>query len=384
MLKYTIHPYDRKCVMSGATTKLSRAWLIPDEVADEGEDKVAVNEWMFGLPRGVLPSYLTSPANGMVLCPGTNVQDVSGYDEIHRGNQEAQAKRQITSPKAAHALQKQFKLQAQTDENLNGGIHPLDGNPLVPGSDRYPVLECYAHPFSISAYADKAFSMRRRKPLTDRWYALTHQWYALTHQWYALTRWILAQWEQKLIKPPQWFIDEPKLGEDDSELSATEAMGYCVTPLTIAGIDGDNNDERYWTKVEHYWTKVEHHWTKVNLWVNNVDPDAPDPNAPLPAVTEDPSITLLRSGAPHSVRSPPPRPVWVGEMRRPAWAQRNAPAWAKCDPPAWAKRDPPAWAKCDPPAWAKRDGQYPTPTFSSNDWAYFCHRITLNGATVSL
>ncbi|TRM61320.1 hypothetical protein BD626DRAFT_405855 [Schizophyllum amplum] len=392
MLEYKIHFNERKCVMSGAITKLSRAWLIPDEVADEEEHEVAVKEWMFGLPRGGLPFYLTSPANGMVLRDDIcnmyshgefvlvptfktfldTMKFIEGIKSRKESDRSPRCPHTLASPsglyryvfiaysKAARALQTQLKLQPQSNEDLNGGFTPLDGKPYVAGSEQYPILECYAHPFSISAYADKAFSMRRRTPITD--------------QWYALTRRILEQWEQKLIQPPQWFVDEPLIGEDDSELSATEAMGYCLLPpndpvgakpLTVVAVDGDHHDE--------------HYWQKVGSWVDNVDPNAPDPNAPLPSEQDSKTSTVRTK---QSLQRSPLKLRRSYRLRAKACPYASASPDRCPYPPSPPRRAASALRYRDvvrnPPAWAKRDGEFPTPTFSSNDWAYFSYRIALN------
>ncbi|TRM61322.1 hypothetical protein BD626DRAFT_631853 [Schizophyllum amplum] len=416
MLKYKMHPHDRKCVMSGATIQLARARLIPEEAADEEEHEVATKEWMFGLPRGDLRFYLASPANGMILrhdicnmyCHGefVLVPTFKTYLDImkfmrginNRKDDDRSPRRPLTvlaSPngfyryvfiaysKAARALQEQLKLQAQTDEDMNGGIHPLDGNPCVPGSNLLPILECYPHPFSISVYADKAFSMRRRTPITD--------------QWYTLTRRILEHWEQQLIQPPQWFIDEPKLGEDDDELSATEASGYWLHSSADKGTAKAWAGNGVMVHVDDY---KEHCWKRIDLWVNSVDPDASDPDAPLPSI-KDPNTTHLHTNtfqrSPLQLRRSHRIRAKACPYARPSPDHRTSPrATAQCPPYAPPSPDsgprtlppsPPRKAAYalryrdvvrDPPAWAKRDGEFPTPTFSSNDWAYFCHRIALN------
>ncbi|TRM61319.1 hypothetical protein BD626DRAFT_406035 [Schizophyllum amplum] len=394
MLEYKHHPSD-KCVMSGATTDLRRACLIPNEEQEEFEVRVAaVKEWIFGLPRGGLPFYLASPENGMIFCEDigkmycrgefvlvptfkTYMDTMKFMEGVKNRKENDRSPRRpptvLASPHgtyryvfiaystAACALEKQLRLQPQSHEDMNEGITPLDGKPCVAGSDHFPVLECYAHPFSISVFADKAFSMRRRTPLTD--------------QWYALTRRILGQWEQKLIRPPQWFVDEPKLGEDDSVLSATEAMGYCLLPphdpvgtkpLTIIAANGNDRDE--------------HCWQKVGSWVDSVDPDATDPNAPLPS-EQDSRATTVRTK--HSLQRSPLRLRRSHRLRAKACPYASASPDCCPYPPSPPRRVASALRYRDvirnPPAWAKRDGDFPTPTFSSNDWAYFSHRIALNG-----
>ncbi|TRM61318.1 hypothetical protein BD626DRAFT_631849 [Schizophyllum amplum] len=396
MLEYKRHSNDR-CMLSGDTDELCRACLIPNEDPDESE--AAIKEWILGLPRGGLPFYLVSPENGVIF--RQDIYDMYRHGEFvlaptfktyldttkfmegvkNRKESDRSPRRPLTvlaSPQglyryvfigyttAARALQKRLELQPQTDEDMNGGITPVDGKPCVAGSDRLPVLECYAHPFSISVLADKAFAVRRRAPITD--------------QWYALTRRILEQWEQKLIQPPQWFVDEPLIGEGDSELSATEAMGYCMLlpyesvhakPLTVVATGSDDRDEHYWHKVES--------------WVDNVDPNAPDPNAPLPSEEEYSKTTAVRTK--QSLQRSPLKLRRSHRLRAKACPYASASPDRCPYPPSPPRRVASALRYRDvvrnPPAWAKRDGEFPTPKFSSNDWAYFSHRIALNGPAVT-
>ncbi|TRM61328.1 hypothetical protein BD626DRAFT_570976 [Schizophyllum amplum] len=400
--------------MSGATTELSRASLIPDEVVDNEESKVCLlclfvhmlsygggilnvdclYEWIYGLPRGGLPYYLNSPENGMILrkkiCEmygaadfvlvptfKTYVDVMKFVDGVKNRKESDKSPRRpltaLTSPgnvyryvfipcnKAAHALRKRFGLRPQTYDDLNEGIFPLDGKPCVAGSDRFPVLESRAHPFSVSVFADKVYATRRRKPLTD--------------QWRALVRRIVDQWQQQLVRPPQWFVDEPKLGDDDSELSATEATGYCPLPqnntvdpkpFMFVNVEGDNCSE--------------HHSKKVGSWIDIVDPNAPDPNAPLPSEEEYSKTTTVRTK--QSLQRSPLKLRRSHRLRAKACPYASASPDRCPYPPSPPRRVASALRYRDilrnPPAWVKRNGEFPTPTFSSNDWAYFSHRIALN------
>ncbi|TRM61329.1 hypothetical protein BD626DRAFT_631860 [Schizophyllum amplum] len=397
MLLYKSHPAENKCIISGATIELSRAPLIPDEVVHD-ESQTACMEWIYGLPRGGLPYYMNSPENGMILqedicemyCLADFVLvptfktyvDVMKFMERVKNRKESDRSPRrpltaLTSPdklyryvfipcnEAGRALQRRFGLQPQTYEDLNEGIFPLDGKPCVAGSDRFHVLESRAHPFSVSVYADKVYATRRSRPLTD--------------QWRALVRRIVDQWQEQLVQPPQWFVDEPKLGEDDSELSATEAMGYCLRPpndpvgakpLTAVAIHGDDHDE--------------HYWQKVGSWVDNVDPNAPNPNAPLPS-EKDSKTTTARTK--QSLQRSPLKLRRSHRLRAKACPYASASPDCCPYPPSPPRRVASALRYRDvvrnPPAWAKRDGEFPTPTFSSNDWAYFSHRIALNAPTTT-
>ncbi|TRM61330.1 hypothetical protein BD626DRAFT_570978 [Schizophyllum amplum] len=390
MLDYKRHCNDI-CVLSGDTDELSRACLIPDE--DQEESETAAKEWIFGLQRGGLPLYLASPENGMIFrkdicdmyCHGEFVLvptfktylDTMNYLEGVKNRKESDTSTRrpctvLASPHglyryafiaystAACALEKELGLQPQSDEDMNGGITPVGGKPCVTGSDRFPVVECYSHPFSISVFADKAFSMRRRTPLTD--------------QWYALTRRILEQWEQNIIRPPQWFLDDRKLEEDDSELSATEATGYCLLP------SNDPVGAKPPTVVgDHDHDRNKHYWRKVGSWVDNVDPNAPDPNAPLPS-EKDSKTTTARTK--QSLQRSPLKLRRSHRLRAKACPYASASPDCCPYPPSPPRRAASALRYRDvvrnPPAWAKRVGEFPTPEFSSNDWAYFCHRIALN------
>ncbi|TRM61327.1 hypothetical protein BD626DRAFT_85065 [Schizophyllum amplum] len=350
-------------------------------------------EWIFGLPRGGLPYYLNSPESGIVLqedicklyCKGefilvptfkTYVDSMKIMEEVKdRKETDRSPRRPLTAfapadglyryvfipcGAAARALLKQLNLEPQSNEDLNGRVFPLDGKPCLEGSAKYPVFKCRAHPFSVSASANRAFLTRRGTPLTD--------------QWHALARRIVEQWEQQLIQPPRWFVEEPTLGEDDSQLSSTEATGYCASapeddvcakPLTVVAVYGGACEE--------------HDSQRVDSWVNNVDPDAPDPNAPLPS-EEYSKTTSIRTR--QSLQRSPLKLRRSHRLRAKACPYASPSPDCCPHPPSPPRRVASALRYRDilrnPPAWAKRNGEFPTPTFSSNDWAYFSHRIALN------
>lgn len=64
-------------------------------------------------------------------------------------------------------------MQPQTDDDLNYGKHPLLEKDLVVGSDAYPVVESYAHPYAVSTLATRGFDRRRSTALSAQWHNCT-------------------------------------------------------------------------------------------------------------------------------------------------------------------------------------------------------------------
>ncbi|TRM61314.1 hypothetical protein BD626DRAFT_570962 [Schizophyllum amplum] len=395
MLLHKSHPIEVECPISGVTKDLFHVILMPLEAADEDDLHVSRKEWLFGLPRGGLPYYLNSPENRIclredicrmyargefILAPTYKtymdtmefIEHAGVKNRLETDRSPRRPSTSLASPErvyryvfipytaAARALQEEFKMQPQTLEDLNGGIFPLDGKPCKAGSDQFPVLEVHAHPFSVCTLAFKVF-MARSTPLTSQWHAITAK--------------ITSHWIGTPIHAPKWFITQPKFGEDDLELSPSEATGYCpFLPEGVVIIDrkrvdqvGDDQNEPY--------------GEKVGFWVNKVDPDAPDPNAPFPDAGDS-------SAAPLRTRAPLQRQRSPLKLRRSSRLHAKAcpyapPSPARCAPPLSPPRRAVSALRyrdlvSDPPAWAKRNGRFPTPKFTSNDWAYFCYSICLN------
>ncbi|TRM61363.1 hypothetical protein BD626DRAFT_406174 [Schizophyllum amplum] len=378
MIKTYSQRSELKCPISGATTNILRCRPIPYEAADDKDTTVASQEWVFGLPRGGLSYYLKSRENGVcfredicrmysrgefILAPtlktyldAMNFMEHSGIK--NRKDDDRSPRRPLTalaSPEglyryvflpftdAARALQKEFNMQPQTEADLNWGINPALEEPCLEGSEQFPVVECYAHPFSVSVFADKMF--------WDRSTELTAQWHGCLYN-------LVSQWRLKRIAPPQWFFDEPKFGEDDSDLSGTEASGYLLcTPADVVPEpvnilrDSDIADDNY--------------RKKAALWVSSIGPEFdPIEENPPPEPVHSP-VQLRRSERLRNRYGPytppsPPRKCPTSPARRAPW------------PPA-RSRDP----VHRPPAWVKRNGCFPTSDFSSNDWAYFRYGVAL-------
>ncbi|TRM61372.1 hypothetical protein BD626DRAFT_434628 [Schizophyllum amplum] len=377
MIRTDFERNEFKCPISGATDNLLRCRPIPYEAADEEDVTVASQEWVFGLPRGCLSYYLKSRENGIcfradicrmysrgefILAPtfktyvdAMNFMERAGIKD--RKENDKSPRRPLTalsSPTglyryvfipctdAARALQKEFNMQPQTDEDLNGGVNPARNKPALEGSDQFPIVECYAHPYSVSTFANKKF--------WDHSTTLIAQWHACSYN-------LVSQWRLKRIAPPQWFVDEPKFGEDDSDLSGTEASGYLlctpadVVPEPVTLCDSDVSDDNY--------------RKKACIWLSSIGPefDPIEENPPPEPIHSH--VQLRRSERLRNRYGPyappsPPRKAPTSPARRAPW------------PPA-RSRDP----VHKPPAWVKRNGCFPTSDFSSNDWAYFRYGVAL-------
>ncbi|KAL1740684.1 hypothetical protein HDZ31DRAFT_47009 [Schizophyllum fasciatum] len=248
----------------------------------------------------------------------------------------------IPCTEAARALQAELKLQPQTQEDLNGGIYPLDNKPCLEGSDLFPVVECCTHPYSISTLADKVFCKRSTM---------------LTAQWHALAGDIIDQRANKAFDPPRWFINAPKCGDDDMELTPSEATGYQLSaggkypvPAPAAILRDVDVPETDFRKAVADWV------------CNKIDPKAAPPKEKPTRIAYKVrrSDRLRAKACPYerspTVDGPPPSPT------------RNGPrAIVTC------RRD----LTHLPPAWAEHNGEFPTDRFSSNDWAFFCYSVNL-------
>ncbi|KAL1713361.1 hypothetical protein EV715DRAFT_296176 [Schizophyllum commune] len=244
---------------------------------------------------------------------------------------------------AARALQERYKLQPQTQEDLNHGISPLDNKPFPVGSDQFPVVECYTHPFSISKLAYRQ---------------LRYKCTILTGQWFALTGNLKNIWYNKDIKVPQWFIYSPKVDEYDEELTPSQASGYDPTPSS-----GVYAIEPTIILREPRIPDTDPRKAVADWACNKIDPEAHPP----PELPPSPQYELRRSARIHRRACPesPPPPCHSGPPPSPT---RNVPrALATC------RRD----LRQHPPAWVKRNGRFPTHKFSSNDWSYFYYSLNL-------
>ncbi|TRM61289.1 hypothetical protein BD626DRAFT_84625 [Schizophyllum amplum] len=367
-----------RCPVSGVTDHISRCRpMEPEENAEEFE--LACQEWIFGIPRGSLSFHMQSWENNLcfrkdicrmyceaqfILAPTFRTYiDAMAFmrqragvtarketDESPRRPWTALAPnggpyRYVFIPftDAARELQKKYKMQPQTDDDLNNRWHPLLKIDLLEGSGQYPVVECYAHPFSVSTWARKAFAL--------------HSPTEMNAQWRVCAAEIVDQWRLEQITPPKWFVDAPKFEMDDTDLSATEASGYDPSASEEASLPeatrtlGD----------AHATVDAADPRTKVSAWLRRVDLKAKpfEQESPRSPRKLRRSTRLAALSSPYASSSP--------EFHAPLSPIRRAP-W-----PSARGRDPIRYT----PAWAKRNGRFPTPRFSSNDWAYFQYGVAL-------
>ena len=242
---------------------------------------------------------------------------------------------------AARTLQRKYKMQAQTKEDLNGGICPVDDKPYEEGSDQFPVIECLAHPFSICS---RAFTVFIKRSTT------------LTSQWQVLCARIVGNWLYGRIKPPSWFLDEPRYGQDDEDLAPSEATGYLLESTTHA----DESAKLF----ESDHLPDNHYLKKCSQWALGVPPDAPPEEDRTHIVyRERRSVRIAKRAHPHH-RSPLQQEC-SGPLASPTRKGRHALQTCKRNP------------NINPPSWLCRNGRYPTPKFCSNDWAFFRYNIYL-------
>ncbi|KAL1745076.1 hypothetical protein HDZ31DRAFT_37209 [Schizophyllum fasciatum] len=375
-----------KCPLSGATGKLGVCRPISYEVAEGNEQQVARMEWVFGLPRGGLWYWLRSSENAVrfrpdicdLYCQGhfvlvptfkeyvaamqfmdnAGIKNREDSDRSMRRPLSALARpdglyRYVFIPitERGRALQDKFAMQQQTDDDLNGGVIPFNGEACLPKSKVFPVIECYAHPYSVSVFAGQVLDAVESTMLRGQWLALVNN---LTRKWRRAI----------LIPPPQWFVEEERYNCDDSMMSSTEATGYdplglfpAFTPvpapeLVLADNTIDDDDYR----------------KKVCRWFAKIDPKAkPAREALRKPVKPRRSRRLMEKASSY----PPPSPhESENESDYPLSPVRRGPL---------RPRDPIR----HPPTWTRRNGRFPTCRFTSNDWAYFRYHVALARSTAN-
>ncbi|KAL1743443.1 hypothetical protein HDZ31DRAFT_65052 [Schizophyllum fasciatum] len=290
---------DHVCALSGVSDDLQSCVLVPEDLAKDNADKLA--------PPGGMYRY--------VFIPCTD---------------------------AARALQQELELPPQTPEDLNHGIFPLDNAPFREGSDKFPVVECHAHPYSIAMDAHEKLIIHST-PLTGQWHGLVWK--------------IMSLWRARL-KPPKWFADSPVYSMYDADLTPSEATGYI--PIKPNGLPVPEPT----TVLLNAKFAEDSAQKKVAKWTIDVGPDADPPEDEPPRV-----VYAVRRSRRLQERAHPyrlsPSPVRSGPLRSPT---RNAArALLTC------KRNPVK----NPPSWASQNGRYPSHRFSSNDWAYFRYNVYL-------
>ncbi|KAI5834239.1 hypothetical protein K523DRAFT_348200 [Schizophyllum commune Tattone D] len=128
--------------------------------------------------------------------------------------------------------------------------------PLKAGSEQLPVIECYAHPYSISDFADEVFVFRST---------------LLTGPVHALVYRIRYLWISVYVKPPRWFVNSLNYMISDEDLNSSEASGYvplvrggCTKPNPVSvHLDSTIPEDSVPKKCAH--------------WALGMPPDAPPP-----------------------------------------------------------------------------------------------------------
>ncbi|KAL1689643.1 hypothetical protein GGG16DRAFT_57419 [Schizophyllum commune] len=361
----TYHPRYH-CPISGLQDPVVCCRLFP--VTEEG---VARMEWVWGLARGGYMYHVETAHNALYLRPDIAnlyvnhefalVPTFKTYLEflkfanhagvLDRDEDDMSPRRPLTafaSPSgryryayvpltdAARELQKEFPMSAPTEDDLNGGNDPIFNTPMEPGTDDYPIVECYAHPFSVSYFANHTLN--------------SHLTYCppAFRQWLPILITIFRLWTAPDLVVPQWFIDSPAREDDDITINDSERLGYVVpslpNPLIRDPLEIDNTFKV--DRSENPEPRV-----KVLEWFSK---------------TRQPCA--LRRALRNKKRSSLDRPRPAARRRR-----KGSPADSALQLSVNAKV----------PDWVQRNGHFPTKDFSSSDWAYFVCGASLDGRFVN-
>ncbi|KAL1678794.1 hypothetical protein EV122DRAFT_211278 [Schizophyllum commune] len=340
-------------------------------------------EWLWGLPRGGLSYYLQSQQNMIsfrediaelyagaefTLAPTFKLYcDIMDFIKhagvVDRSEGDASPRRPLTAlcpssgryryvyipfTEAARKLQAEFKMQPQTEDDMNGGVHPIDNQPLLPGSDQFPIVECHTHPFSICNFGQEAFDHR---DFGGR----------VASQWAICTNFVLRQWRNPKFTVPQWFLDAPKKDVGDYSIDGSEKSGYSLGSLlnSLQRAPGDLDEILKVSEVDYPELRE-----KVLEWFErNKQPSKLRRSKRI-------AERMARASS-YGSTAKPSSPNWFDPPPSPPRCRRR-----KASPPPRAYDVNKERAI---PEWVQQNGRFPTREFSSNDWAFFYYSTSLVG-----
>ncbi|KAL1733658.1 hypothetical protein EV714DRAFT_281717 [Schizophyllum commune] len=366
-----------KCVLTGSTSDLEFVRLIHGRVATDGDQhQKARMEWAWGLPRGGLAYYLTSPRNAVILrsdmadmlCHGHFVlfptfrtyMDTVKFSECagirDREDSDRSPRRPLTAllppdhlyryilfplTGTGRQLQSRLRLPSQTAEDYNWGVHPITGKLLDERAKSYPIVETPSHPVSVCTHTNNFFRYVNHRADADA-----------LRPWKQCVARFLPQWgigDSSVIEPPRWFLDDDEKHWDDESLCSSEATGYLPIPASGA----DHRPPKY---VSSGSTDDSHYSARVSSWLDEV------------VVTEIRPSKIPRLAS-SSLKGFP-----IDQLAAlPKGDYSNPPCHKICEP-AMQRRDSPAWVK-----WARN---VPSQTFTSSDWALFYFGVSLEANCV--
>ncbi|KAL1740717.1 hypothetical protein HDZ31DRAFT_76695 [Schizophyllum fasciatum] len=228
----------------------------------------------------------------------------------------------IPFTQAARELALEFPIQSQTDEDWNYGVHPDTKKKLPAWIKDYRVLDLHCHPVSVCKFARDILDVvdRARLDLTP--------WTSCL--WRFERQWGLCSPFEK----PAWFMDTSDRPDwDDESLSSSEASGYL--PFLGRAAQAGASVPQYARDFKSS--------NRVLEWVKGV-----------------PRQGFVRHSACLSNKSIIPPCSQAPSCRRGKAAKASKPQ--------------------EEEGWLKQNGCFPTHTFTSDDWAMFCHGIKLSGS----
>ncbi|KAI5900720.1 uncharacterized protein SCHCODRAFT_02683546 [Schizophyllum commune H4-8] len=363
-----------------------------DRVTAAHRRQLGCMEWLWGLPRGGLSYYLSSEQNMIyfrediaelyagaefTLAPTFKLYcDIMDFLKhagvVDRSEEDESPRRPLTAlcppsdryryvfipfTEAARKLQSAFKMQPQTEDDMNGGVHPIYDIPLLPGSDQFPIVECHTHPFSICNFGQEAFDHR---DFGGR----------IASQWAICTNFVLRQWRYPKFTVPQWFLDAPKKGANDYEVTASEKSGYSLGSLinSLQRAPGDLDEILKVSEVDYpelrqmvlEWFERNKQPSKLRRSKRIAERMARASSYGSAAKRSSHSSATKSSS--HNSLDPAPSP--------PRRRHRKASPSARAYDVNKERAIPP---------WVQQNGRFPTGEFSSNDWAFFYYSTSLVG-----
>ncbi|KAI4520850.1 hypothetical protein K525DRAFT_285576 [Schizophyllum commune Loenen D] len=356
--------------------------ILPSRVAEDGRLYLTLGrmEWLWGLPRGGMSYYRASRLNNIpfrediarmytkrefILAPTFKLYcEIADFIKhsgvLNRSEEDESPRRPLTAmcppsglyryvfipfSDAARKLRTEFNMQPQTEDDQNG-------------DDRYPITKSPAHPYSVSSYATMVFNFS----FID---GTAH-----TAQWAILVGLVERQWRCPVFTVPQWFLDAPKKGENDYEVTGSEKSGYSLGSLinSLRREPGDLGEILKVSEVDYLELRE-----KVLEWFERDQQPSKLRRSKRIAERMARATSCTSASKPYSH----------------TFATKPSSHAAFSDPPSLPRRRRRRKASSPPrsyhpndfkvPEWVQQNGHFPTREFSSNDWAFFYYSTSLEG-----